>query len=264
MQSYSAGGKRSLPPRFIWVTGMPRSGSTWVYNVARALVLAGGHPVMPATMMTNELECIETANRECARPRQRGDPTWMFKLHAQLSGSMPDSLLICTYRDPRDALISYWRFMRCDFPTALEAAVQMTGTIDHYRKLPAEAKLDLEYRDIVAEPVVVAERLARALGLAVAGDAIAGAVDAFTKSAVQDIIARREAAGGREAEPSGATPTDWPNADGSRRIFDPATGFQSGHVSDYVDGQWRALLGAPEQAQIDARLGPWLRANGFA
>ena len=47
------------------------------------------------------------------------------------------------------------------------------------------------------------------------------------------------------------------------RALDVATGFQSGHVSDYRDGDWQTLLTAEQKALVDERLGAWLDRYGY-
>jgi hypothetical protein len=53
------------------------------------------------------------------------------------------------------------------------------------------------------------------------------------------------------------------NLDGSIRIIDRETGFQTGHVSGLSDGQWRAVLDAAEIERLNALTGDWLRRHAF-
>jgi hypothetical protein len=53
------------------------------------------------------------------------------------------------------------------------------------------------------------------------------------------------------------------NPNGGTRLFDPLTGFQGGHVSDYRDGDWRRLLPADALRVIDVELGRWLARHGY-
>jgi hypothetical protein len=51
--------------------------------------------------------------------------------------------------------------------------------------------------------------------------------------------------------------------DGTTRIWDPITGFQSGHVSDYRPGDWRLLLTGDEKKRLDQTIGDWLTCHGY-
>lgn len=221
---------------------------------------------MPEFIIRNEADYIKIANRVTAKPRRDSDPIWLFKTHLRLGGSLPGAQLIYTHRDPRDVLISFQRFMRCNFDRALAEVVEMTATCDHYRSVVHVPKLDLDYRDIVADPHGAIARIARHIRVDAAPAEIETLARNLSKPAVQSIIAACEAKLSALADANQPVPSELYsiNADGSARAFDPVTGFQSRHVSDYGDGDWSRLLSPDQLRQMEARLGPWLEANGYA
>jgi hypothetical protein len=255
----------TAPIGIIWIAGMARSASTWAFNVVRLLLHRRSRQVLPQSIIRPESDYIRIANDVASRAQTDRRPIWLFKTHLKLVGPMPGSILICTYRDPRDALVSFQRFMRCGFEAALAAAEEMTRTCDHYRDVRQVPRLDLEYRDITADPSGIIARIARHLRLRVTPAEIDELSRALAKPAVVRLIAANEAAIAALAASSEPIPSEryTMNADGTARVFDPVTGFQSGHVSDYRDGDWQFLLSAEQIRRMEERLGPWLAANGF-
>ena len=45
--------------------------------------------------------------------------------------------------------------------------------------------------------------------------------------------------------------------------FDEDTGFQSGHVSSYKEGEWKNILTNIEQNEIKKEFGHWFKENNF-
>jgi hypothetical protein len=45
--------------------------------------------------------------------------------------------------------------------------------------------------------------------------------------------------------------------------MDRSTGFQSGHVSDYRDGDWRRHLSREQILAMDAAFGDWIARHGY-
>ena len=53
------------------------------------------------------------------------------------------------------------------------------------------------------------------------------------------------------------------NVDGSYRVFDSSTGFQSEHITTGREGAWRSELSAEEQERMMQLVAPWLEKYGF-
>ena len=249
--------------KLVWITSMPRSGSMWAYNVARALLREAGREVHPAPIPVHDSQMMRCAREGLADldPRR----IWVLKVHHRIPPDFERSRFIVTRRDLRDALVSYMRFVRCDFPRAFEMIAATPGFYDTYERAGSNRVLQLDYAQIAGAPTAIAQRIADFLKLGVEPAALQRVVERFSKANVERLVQeteraleRRHRAGEEISRQEVAF-----SADGSVRAFDRATGFQSGHVSDYRDGDWRHLLTHEQQSLIHDSFGGWLRAHGY-
>ncbi len=249
--------------KLVWIASMPRSGSMWTFNVTRALLADKGFQVLPDKASQREADTVAQVKRGLAD--LSGERIWVLKTHSAVRAEVARSRIISTHRDLRDAMVSMMRFMHRDFETTFRAAAGMAELCDHFHALPEKISLALEYRDIVARPTEVVDRIARFLDLDLAPARRAALAARFTKKRVVRIINHAEADAARRSRAGAPVPAEEMivNSDGSTRLFDPETGFQSGHVSDYEDGGWREILSAEQQRRIHDAYGDWLRRNGY-
>jgi hypothetical protein len=156
--------------------------------------------------------------------------------------------------------------MNSDFDAALKAAEAWTVTCDHYQNFPADRHTRIQYTDITQAPAATLRFICQRLGITLTDQQINEIVVKFSKDNVGKRIAAK-VQGYEERLRKGAEFDDVVEIRGhndSIRVYDRGTGFQSGHVSDYRDGDWRTILTAEQIAQMHERLGPWLERNGFA
>ena len=247
----------------IWVAGMPRSGSMWTYNVVRRLLNANRLEVFPEILPLKEAQkdrCFEEVIHDKNRNR-----ICVLKTHRRISSDLPKTRYINTQRDIRDALMSYIRFMRCDFETGLNAAVGMTANCDHYGMFSEDIICRIEYYDILGRPASVVEDIGKFLGFSSSGETIQQIVADLSKNMVKKLIKVKEndirsrLKGGKRFRETELIR----NLDGTYRARDETTGFQGGHISDYQDGDWMYLLTMEQRRQVHRRLGQWLSAHGY-
>lgn len=245
--------------KLVWIASMPRAGSMWVYNVTRSLIAAAGRAVEPARVPYDKDEIAEAARKALSS----SDPAriWVLKTHLAVRRDMPRSLFILPRRDARDALVSYMRFMGIGFDDALRRIAAAAGVVDHYWDgLPADTSLRLEYATIVADAEEAIRRIAGFLALDPSDEEVRRMAALWSREAVAKLLRRLEERAATQGLPADEV---FRRGDGKARLYDRATGFQSGHASDYRDGDWRRLLPAECLPQIDARLGPWLARHGY-
>ena len=247
--------------KIVWIVGMGRSGSMWTFNTTRALAKACDLTAMPATVPADEDENL----REARAASKSVDPRllWILKSHKQIPESaFAGSKFIATRRDPRDILISQMRFAALDFAGALKAAVYYAKTADYYRRFPDSIRLELTYPDIVGDPSGSCTTIAGFLGLSPSRGAIDAIVQTYSKDRVKRVIDGLGTQEESEANTAGDSKTVL-RVDRNERLYDTRSGFQSGHVSDYRDGDWRQILSADQQARMNRELQRWLAANGY-
>ena len=136
--------------KLIWVATVPRTGSMWCYNITRAILKELGYNVFPDQIPQLDKSMFGLADAGIRDPNPLN--IWTLKIHSRLRCDVPRSRIVSTFRDPRDSMISFMRFMRCDFDRALGATVHAIGYYDYIREFPAEVLLCLKYRDIVDRP----------------------------------------------------------------------------------------------------------------
>ena len=250
----------------VWVTGMPRSGSTWVHNVTRAAFRATGWQVFPSQVPQDPNDMYAQADQALVDT----DPNriWVLKVHRYLRPDAPLSKFINTHRDLRDALVSFMRFMESDFEQALRAMIESAEKTDHYyRHFSPDSILHLRYTDITNRPFEVVRTISGFCDVGLTKTEIGNIVTRFDRVNVERLIHDKEVdleRRARNGEPIARTefvPQRFRRD--MVRVFDPATGFQSGHLSGYRDGDWRKLLTADQQEQIYVYLGEWLQRYGY-
>lgn len=247
----------------VWVAGMPRSGSMWAYNVVRRLLDVNQWEIEPDILPLKEHQkdrCFEKAMRNENKRR-----ICVLKTHRKISPDLPMTRFVNTQRDIRDALMSYIRFMRCDFETGLKAAVGMASSCDHYDKFSDRIIHRLKYHDILHQPLQIVDGLGKFLGFSPSAEINHRIVHDLSKKNIQKLIQIKEGdvrcrleCGGKLRETELIR-----NLDGTYRARDEKTGFQGGHISDYKDGDWMYLLTTDQRREVHLRLGNWLSAHGY-
>lgn len=246
----------------IFIAGMPRSGSMWTYNVCRQLITAAGKHPWPETIPQDETPAIRHA---LAHPPAR-DQVYCIKTHFEIPVGKPHMRIICNYRDVRDAMLSYMRFMKCPFDKALAVARGCMHITDHYLERPHPDVLPLRYDDIVNRPVEAIRTLAVFLALPAQEETIAEIAQALSREQVRRRLEKLSPGGQAEAETatvSGEVATVR-NLDGSERTYDPATGFQANHISSNSDGEWRQVFTTGQQDELISVTAEWLSRYGFS
>ena len=220
----------------------------WTTNVVREIVRIEGKSVRPAEALREDGTTIRYGARHIAENRTG---IAVLKVHRPVP-ILPNSAGIVTRRDVRDAMMSYMRFMKLPFEHGVRwaASVLRFGPEAMY---PGEPRLIVDYVEIVQSPTGVVQQIATFLGSEQAVARSAEISAKLSKAAVkelvdtthQSVVAKVKA--GEKVDPGQVVvfgPKNW-------RAYDRNTGFQSGHVSDYREGDWQTLLSPEQQAQIN-------------
>jgi hypothetical protein len=236
------------------IAGLPRVGSMWTYNVARALSRAAGLDPIPARVPRQDAQMIAVA--DAYRKQPPPDTRCIIKVHALIDPS-PDIVIIRNTRNLRDRLYSYYNFMKIDFDAErIARAVAASLHFDrHYDDWPAGRILDIAFDRIAAGERDVIREIAAFIGLPRPDDATVEEIGfRFSKQQVRRRIAMIEDrlldADGRlreDADPDAVL------SDGAGRVraFDTDSGFQTGHVTDYRAGDWQRLWTERQKRMVD-------------
>jgi hypothetical protein len=246
--------------RAIWIASAPRTGSMWTFNVVRDLVRLTGRPVLPEIVPHDDAEMEQLGHAGIAA----NDGTYVLKVHTRLPVNLPHSFYVVTHRQIRDSIVSFMRFTHADFEAGLRFAAGAIRLEQHFAGFPTGRALQIAYRDIVGQPEAVVRALAKALAVELGDGDAEGIVARYAKDKVQARLVAREQELRQQIGAGQAVDVRAfvPMGDASLRAFDMTTGFQSGHVSAYREGDWRTILTREQQAAIAALIAD-ARSHGF-
>ncbi|HUO06463.1 MAG TPA: sulfotransferase domain-containing protein [Candidatus Binataceae bacterium] len=210
---------------------MPRSASTWSYNVAMGLLRrAGGGRYVYGSYDEDVAHFI------AAIPPNIG--------HAVLKCHILDSVghalvelracrVIFTWRDPADAAVSFMRMFNHDFDHSLSV---MKSSLELYRfhRHSGNAAI-LKYDDIMAQPAESIERIAMYLGLGATAAAIKQVAE---ETSFERMRERAEKLNERRDDPNLIKMPD--------TTYDPETLLNLNHIRDGSSGYGAGQL-APDQ-----------------
>ena len=238
--------------KVVWIASAPRCGSMWVFNVTRQIVRAAGLEVLPTLVPQTEKAMLAVGREGFDDPAT--DRVRVLKVHMLLRSDLPQSLFILPRRDIRDGIVSFMRFMRCDFESAMKFAHDAIAAERHYDAFPRDRALIVNYADIVARPAEIAQTVAMFLEVPMERQATRAIAEELDKEKVARLIERQEQdltcrIGKGRPITAGEVVVLGPQ---NVRAFDTETGFQSGHVSNYREGDWKSILSTEQKSRLAA------------
>ena len=250
--------------KLIFIAGMSRAGSMWTYNVTRRLLESSGYIPLPERIPADDREAIDEMTS--TDPGEKG--VFCIKTHRRIDPIHPDMRIICPYRDVRDAMYSYMKFMKCPFERALLAARGMMENVDYYLLKGKTNVLPLQYDRIINKPAGVIQCIAGFLKLEPSEVEVTEIADAYSRENVKKYLKRLDDI---KVDKEGqlidykeiARYTTMPRLDGSYRIYDNSTGFQSSHITTGKEGEWRQKLDRGQQKALIKVTAQWLKRYKF-
>jgi hypothetical protein len=227
----------------IWCAGMYASASTWTFNVARAVALAGGlNPGARFVQHWEEAESLEGDPGEHVIKSHDVDARARALLDARAR------CLIVSLRDPRDGLASLMTYQRHNFRQALQ---RLTPSVVICAELAGDARtLQLRYEDRFYETTETIARIAQHVGVALDAPASAAVFEAHRREAIERQVAERDRAGALSTYAGGGV--------------DPDTHWHKHHVGRSGEiGRWRRRLNAAEADFATRLYQPFLRRFGY-
>lgn len=248
----------------ILVAGMSRSGSMWTYNITRRILKLSGWEVLPEQIPPNSMTIMPQLVKKDPGPGK----ILCFKTHNRIDPIVPAFKVISPYRDIRDAMFSFKRFMKCSFAEALGATQSQMDTADHYLRTARNNVLPLRYDQIIESPTQAISQISNFLELQISEEQMLEIANSMARDKVKSRLEqlkdiRVDDEGALESTELNAGYQTIKNVDGSYRVFDSSTGFQTDHVTIGGDGAWRTELDPAEQAAMMKLVTPWLDRYGF-
>ena len=230
-----------------WCLGMFASASTWVVNTIRSV----GEATTPGA--SYRVFFLETADQ--LPPGWAGSERLLIKTHhtddiaADLLARAASRIWI-SIRDPRDCVASLMTYMHLDFDNSL-ASVERSALACARPAGSPKATL-LRYEDKFADNLATLDLFAAGFGAVLTPDDRQTLFQATRREAIEAMI---ESFGADETLDDG-TP--------GHRVH-PATQWHTHHLNRTGEiERWRRTLTAAQVAEVEFRLGAWMRRFGYA
>jgi len=240
--------------RVVWIASLPRTGSMWTTNVVRDLVRHTGATLLPPTVLKSDSDGVQYGRQHLATD---APGIAVLKVHVVPRVDSPSARCIVTQRDLRDIVVSMMRFQHLGFDDVLQAIPAYVQASDADYFYPAgPTRLVQQYPRMLADPIGTIRTIADFLGLEADDASIAAIATKLSKDNVRQRITEVEQAlVARSQSGQPINPEDVVRVSKNRaRAYDHETGFQTGHVSDYRDGDWRQILSNEQKARLDAAI----------
>lgn len=251
----------------VFVAGMPRAGSMWTYNIVRALYKCSNITVIPEKIPKNESALIT----EALQSRIVDDVAYCIKTHFKLPNPLPTQhgvKIICNLRDVRDACLSYKRFMNVDFKTCINEMNAMMKAADYYIESFQNNLLTVRFEELGNEHLDAIGKISDFLNLQVSNKQKADIWATYKKSSVKKYLDKlSNIKVDKEGKIKGAKYQGKydavRNRDGTYRVFDKATSFQTNHITSDKDGEWKTYFNKEEIEQIIDLSREWLQRHDY-
>jgi hypothetical protein len=232
------------PARTVFCTGMPRSGSTWSFNVVLNL-LKVTHP-------TAQIESLYSETAAQLLEDRRAD-FLVVKCHfmdpvgqaAMSSGAVPS---VYTARDPREAVCSMMVFAGATFEDSLGAIIHSLEFYEAQRRFGGIVAIS--YADIVSQPYHSISRIADHLGVTADSASVSEVERLCARDALGQISANIETFGADEVHRE------------DRYLYHLPTLIHRHHFTD-SGVAWREHLSADQCADIEAQTRAWASEFGW-
>ena len=220
-------------PHVVITMGLHGSGSTWVFNIARELVLAtvgaeamvSGFSATPAALLAHE--GIVGRHLVC---KTHG---WQ-NLH--VFAYLSSAVVVVTVRDPRDCVVSLIERFKETFPRALGGLAQECLHASACADLGAVV---LRYEDRFFDDPAVVRTLARHIGVEVSETVASAIFDRYRTEAVRAFAATVS-----------SLPRERLEGDGKPLLFDRVTHITNTHIGDGLIGKWRERTDPQQQSSM--------------
>jgi len=214
---------------------------------------------LPKHVPVDEKPFIKKAFNETLSENQ----VFCVKTHYIVNHKLPDTLIIVTYRDIRDAVFSYMKFMGLSFEEAFQVPKRWMVLTDTYFENQSPNIIKIRYDEIVNEPMDTIQKIDRFIGASASFETIEKINEEFSRKKMKEKVDGLKDISPEQVHVNAAAFDTVENAGSIVRVLDRATGFQTGHVSFRKDGEWREALTAEQKQHLMNETTDWLQKYGF-
>jgi hypothetical protein len=238
----------------IFCSGMPRSASTWAYNVCRLLLSQNPSRSLVAGFVGEWEDVDDYLKKELTVT----STTRNILLKTHVPGPLSVGLIqsqkakhLYTYRDPRDSLCSYLAFEGGNFENVLEGNIRNLQRLNWY-ELNSQT-LFIRYENMRCDTLQEIRRIANYLGLSLSEEVyqhIAEQTSLEASRKVMKDISKAE--------------TDQVFQEGTHTI-DRVTLLHDNHISKArgKTGRWQDEFSVDQKLKANVALEPWLIDLGY-
>jgi hypothetical protein len=254
----------SYPYNGVFVAASPRTGSMWAWNVCCDILQLQGLPLCRSDGIA-----ADVGGFDAVVAGERLPAIVCCHSHEQYPYAEPVRI-ISLVRDIRDVILSAMRFGTCNFDKALYDVTHWAVLMDYYRDYPNA--LIIRYEQMIADYPEAIRRIAAHLALPVTAAEVERIASTYAPERVSKIVNVIEAEFyERYAEDAEVLDfredrfsflTDR-NLNGSIRVIDKVTRFQSNHISGRGPGEWRTVFSPEQIERVETMFGDWLITHGY-
>lgn len=225
----------------ILCNGMPRSASTWSYNVClRLLSFEFAACSIYAGYNEEFLGCVHQLG---ANYRHLLLKTHTLDDVSRRMLQLGACRAIYTYRDPFDAIASYMRMFNQPFEAALPA---IRHSFDLYKLHEQSGSCIVSYASVVHSPLEAVRRVKGYLGLNASEGLLVRIADETGLAAMKNIADKLET----------APPESFDGVDSL--LYDRSTLLHKNHIRDGSSGYGRGMLSTGQQGIIEETFPEWI------
>tara|TARA_B100000900_G_scaffold395693_1_gene394319 strand:+ start:105 stop:866 length:762 start_codon:yes stop_codon:yes gene_type:complete len=248
----------------VWISTAPRTGSMWLYNVTREIYKFLKFDVYPKEIPQGDLDVAGVYDKYAISDNNKINK-YVLKIHKILPANIKKSKILTTIRDPRDVCLSFKEFMKTDFDTALNATKTMIKYSDTYKNFDSNYVKFIKYEDIENKTNEVILNIAKFVDANIDLNIAKIISEKFKKDNVKNLIKKNDndldfkIKNKKEISKSEIVYFSKTNY----RSYDIKTGFQTGHVSERISGEWKNKLNINEIETINKEFKNFIIENNY-
>tara|TARA_Y100000816_G_scaffold163054_1_gene116685 strand:+ start:597 stop:1379 length:783 start_codon:yes stop_codon:yes gene_type:complete len=251
----------------IWVSTYPRCASFWVFNIIKEILKTKKLNVLPDENFIehddNKPKTFEFFNKNLKDNNPKN--IFLFKIHRILKSNLPNSKIVTVIRDPREIIISNMRFSESNFKDNIKSIkyyMEMTNIYSNYKR---DYILILRYENIIKNPSQTIKQILNFTELEIPNENILNIVKKFNKEENIKIINKNDKK--LTDNIMKKIPINKNSivqyAANKYRFYDLKTGFQSKHISNMSEEDYRKSLSKNEIDEIQLLFKDWLKIHKY-